>query len=86
MISNNCNNLSVDGGIPVKMDGTHHIMRYAHDAVFRPFFRGIPPSAEKLVQSLLKWTSSFPLSESDDETIIFWIFPGNGYDICLDKD
>ena len=30
MISNNCNNFSVDGGIPrKKMDGTLHIMRYA---------------------------------------------------------
>ena len=38
---NNCNNFSVDGGIPRKIDGTYHIMRreYAHDAVYCPFFR-----------------------------------------------
>ena len=43
MISNNCNTFLVDGGMPRKMDGTHH----AHDAVYRPFFRGIPPSTKK---------------------------------------
>ena len=30
-----------------KMDGAHHIMRV--DAVYRPFFGGIPPSTEKLL-------------------------------------
>ena len=42
---------SVDGGIPRKMDGTPHMMRYAHDAVYRQFFRDIPPSTETLLQS-----------------------------------
>ena len=55
MISNNCNDFSVDGDIPRKIDDTHHIMRYAHDAVYRPFCRGIPPSTEKLLQSFLNW-------------------------------
>ena len=27
---------------PEKMDGTHNIMRYAYDAVYRPYFRSIP--------------------------------------------
>ena len=30
-----------------KMDSTPH---HAHDAVYRPFFQGIPPSTEKLLQ------------------------------------
>ena len=38
MISNNYNNFSVHGSIPRKIDVTHHIMRYAHEAVYRPFF------------------------------------------------
>ena len=37
MIRNNSNNISVDWSIPRKMDGTLHIMRYAYDAVYRPF-------------------------------------------------
>ena len=32
---------------------TLHSMR-SHDAVYRPFFRGIPPTIEKLLQSFLK--------------------------------
>ena len=46
MISNNCNTFSVDVGIPRKMDGTNQIMCYTHDAVYRPFLRGIPTSTE----------------------------------------
>ena len=39
MISYNCNKFSVDGDTPPPpMDGTHHIVLYAHDAVYRPFF------------------------------------------------
>ena len=45
MIRNDSNNFSLDGGIP---------QNYAHDAVYRPFCRGIPPSTEKLLQSFLK--------------------------------
>ena len=41
---------------PEKIDGTHHIIRYAHDPVYRPFFGGIPPSTEKVLQSFLKST------------------------------
>ena len=39
-----------------KMDGTLHIMHYAHDAVYRSFSLGIPvpPSTEKILQSFLK--------------------------------
>ena len=33
---------------PEILDDSLYIMRYAHDAVYRPFFRGIPPSTEKL--------------------------------------
>ena len=33
-----------------KMDGTPD---HAHDAVYRPFFRGIPPSTEILLQWFL---------------------------------
>ena len=47
---------------PENMDGTkHHIMRYAHDAVYHPFFRGIhvPPSTEKLLQSFLIYFLNF---------------------------
>ena len=36
------------------MNDTLHIMRFAHDAVYRPFFRGIPPSTEKLLQLFLE--------------------------------
>ena len=54
MISNKCNNFSLDGGISQKMHGTHHIMRYVHDALYRPFFEGIPPPIENLLQSFLK--------------------------------
>ena len=39
---------------PEKMDGTHHIMRYVHYALYHPFFSGIPSSTEKLLQSFLK--------------------------------
>ena len=39
---------------PEEMDVTHHIMRYVHDVVYRPYFRGKPPSTEKLLQSFLK--------------------------------
>ena len=35
---------------PEKKDGTH-------DAVYRVFFRGIPPSTEKILQSFLKYIS-----------------------------
>ena len=39
------------------VDGALHIIRYAHDAVYRPFPRGIPPSTEKkLLQSFLNIT------------------------------
>ena len=31
----------------------YHIMHYAHDAVYRPFLGGIPPSTEKLLLSFL---------------------------------
>ena len=42
---------------PKKMDGTDHmvIMRYPHDAVYCLFFRGIPPSTEKLLQSFMNY-------------------------------
>ena len=56
MISNNCNNLSVDVGIPWKKDSTH---------VVTPFFHGIPPSTEKLLQlflNILHDTLSFIVS------------------------
>ena len=43
MMSNNCNNFSV----------VHHV-RSAWCDVYRPFYRGIPPSTEKLLQSFLK--------------------------------
>ena len=43
---------------PEKMDAALHVMRYAYDAVFRPFFQGIPPS-EKLLQSFLLQSSLF---------------------------
>ena len=39
---------------PEKMADTHHIMRYAHDSVYRSFFRGIPPSTENFLQLFLK--------------------------------
>ena len=39
---------------PEKIDGTLHIMCYAHDALYRPFFRGMPRSTEKLLQSFHK--------------------------------
>ena len=32
-----------------KMDGTHHIMRYVYDAVYRPCFRVIPPFTVKVL-------------------------------------
>ena len=54
MISNEYNNFSVDGGIPEKMNGTVHIVHYTYDVVYHPFFRGIPPSTENLLQSFLK--------------------------------
>ena len=39
MISNNCNNFSVDGGIPRKQDGCmNHIMRLAPLPLFVFFF------------------------------------------------
>ena len=47
MISNNCNILRWMEVYPDQMDGTLHIMRYAHDAVYRPFLQGIPQSTEK---------------------------------------
>ena len=40
MISNNCNIFRWMEVYPDQMDGTLHIMRYAHDAVYRPFFAG----------------------------------------------
>ena len=36
------------------MAGTHHIMRYAHDALSRPFFGVYTCIHEKLLQSFLK--------------------------------
>ena len=54
MIRNNSNNLMVNGGKPRKMDGTHHIMRYAYDGVYRLLFRGIPLSTKKLLHSFRK--------------------------------
>ena len=62
MISNNCNNFSVDGGMPLKNGQytTHHARSasYAHDAVYHQFFGGythvhVPPSIEKLLRSFL---------------------------------
>ena len=65
MISNNCNNFSVDGGLPRKNGRykSHHARSAsAHDAVYCPFFRGIPPSTEKLLQSFLKSWELFLVS------------------------
>ena len=38
MISNNCINFRCMEFYPKQMDGTLHIIRYVHDAVYRPFF------------------------------------------------
>ena len=38
---------------PEKMDGTPHHAGSARCDVYHPFFRGIPPSTEKLLQLLL---------------------------------
>ena len=58
MISNNCNNFLVNEGIPQKngRHTSHHARtHYAHDAMCHPFFQGIPPGTEKLLQSFLKY-------------------------------
>ena len=59
MITNNCNNFSVDRGIPPKMNGMMRDAVMQHDAVYRILGRGvIPPSTEKLLQSFLKYLHS----------------------------
>ena len=37
---------------PDKMDGTHHIMRYAHDAVYRPFLSGYTSIHRKIITDI----------------------------------
>ena len=61
MISNNCNNFSMDGGIPPpppppKKKWTVDIMMRLRctECGVPSFFRGIPPSTEKLLQSFLQ--------------------------------
>ena len=47
-LRNDCNNFSLDGGIPRKMDGTTHFARSDIKCIAH-FFRGIPPSTEILL-------------------------------------
>ena len=57
-ISNNCNNISMDECIPRKINGTFctpYIVRYAHDAVYRPLFWGIHPFTKQLLQPFPKY-------------------------------
>ena len=55
MIRNNSYNYSVDGGIPRKMDGTPHMMRYA----LRPFFRGLSIHRKIITVIPLIYTSNW---------------------------
>ena len=54
MIRNNSYNFRRMEVYPENMEGTHHIMRYVHDAMYRQFFWSKPPSTDKLFQSFLK--------------------------------
>ena len=40
-LRNDCNNFSVDGGIPQKMDGTQCIMHVAHDVMCTVHLLGV---------------------------------------------
>ena len=51
-LSNNYNNF-FDGWYTLKKWMIHRIMRVAWCEVYRPFFRGIPPSTKKLLQLVL---------------------------------
>ena len=53
----------------IYMDGTHHIMRYTHNTVLRPFFGGISPSTKKLLQLFFEY--------SDDLFIRTRLFPND---------
>ena len=74
---------------PGKMDGALHIMYYAHDAVNRPFFGGIPPSTEKLLQSFLKSIRqlSFYVAvlHTVPRTIIIWHFVRRQHGLVICK-
>ena len=63
MTRKNCQNILVDGGIPEKMADSHHILFYAHDAVYRPFkvpeangSRLVIPLPSKTPYSLIQYT------------------------------
>ena len=38
---------------PEKLDGTHYIMHYAHDAVYHPFLSGYTSIHQKLITVVL---------------------------------
>ena len=56
------------------MDGTHHIMCYVHDAVYRPFFRGMPPSTEYLLNFYSHFLNHGPGNRMKIHLAVFWCY------------
>ena len=75
-VSNNYNNISVNGDIPRKMDGTHHIMRYIEHVPTRRFV--YVEIRQRVEVFLFKWLNKYtalmcflPLDSGDFESNVF---------------